>query len=542
MITYIDVSLSLWLLFGASVLYVLTVPGRRGKDLPPGPPTLPVIGNLHQMPTRKAYIKLAEWAKQYGDMYSIKIGSTTTIVLSSRRLVKEILERKSVVTAGRPASYALEKLIFKGDFITIQQPDAPMYRVSKKLLHQYFGDTAIDKSHLRILNAEATQLIRDLMVDPGNFPHHAHRYANSFTMSTTYRIRTPSHNTPHLRAITKITSQTASLIVPGRLPPVDVFPFLKLVPERFLGNWVTLCTDLQKASDKLYTSILEAVIERRKNQATQDTFVDRCLDNKEYEFSFHELMYITGAVLDAGTDTTSSILITLIQMLCAYPDCLKRAHAEIDMVVGEGRTPVWDDFPKLPFVNQLIKETQRFRPATPIAFPHKALEDIWIDGKLLPKGATIIANITGLHSDANRFERPGEFNPDHYEGMPKLAQAYANCADENNRDHYAYGFGRRVCTGMQIAERSLFTTFSKVLWAFDISAPKDEQGNLVAMNLDPMTGYTDGTIVMAMPFQACIQVRSERRRETILREFEQAQENVFVQFDLPKMEEKISTD
>ncbi|KAK2682035.1 hypothetical protein RAB80_003828 [Fusarium oxysporum f. sp. vasinfectum] len=431
------------------------------------------------MPTRKAYIKFAEWAKQYGNMYSIKIGSTTTVILSSRRLVKEILERRSAVTAGRPASYALEKLVFRGHFITIQKPDTPMYRVSKRLLHQYFGEPAIDRSHLRIINAEATQLIRDVLVDPDNFPHHAHRYANSFTMSATYGIRTPSHETPHLVAITKITSQTASLIVPGKLPPVDIFPFLKFVPERFL----------------------------------------------EYDFSFHELMYLTGSVLDAGTDTASSVLITLIQMLCAYPEILKRAHAEINMVVVEDRTPVWDDFAKLPYINQLIKETQRLRPATPIAFPHKALKDIWIDGKLVPEGATIIANITGLHSDANKFE----------------PQGYANIADENKRDHYVYGFGRRICAGMQIAERSLFTTFSKMLWAFDISAPKDEQGRPMEMNLDPMTGYTDGTIVMANPFQACIKVRSERRRETILREFEEAEKNVFAQFEVPKMEESILT-
>uniref|UniRef100_A0A4E9E815 Cytochrome P450 n=1 Tax=Gibberella zeae TaxID=5518 RepID=A0A4E9E815_GIBZA len=480
MTAYNNVTLSLWALFGALVLYLLTVPGRRGKHLPPGPPTLPIIGNLHQMPTRKAYLKLAEWAKQYGDMYSFKIGSTTTIVLSNRRLVKEILERRSVISAGRPAVYGLEKLVFGGHFILLQQPDAPMYRISKKLLHQYFGEPAIDRSHLRIINAEATQLIRDLMVDPDNFPHHAHRYANSFTMTTTYGIRTPSHDTPHLTAITKITAQATSLIAPGRLPPVDVFPFLKLVPERILG-----------------------------------------------------------AVLDAGTDTTSSVLITLIQMLCAYPDCLKRAHAEIDMVVGDERTPVWDDFAKLPYINQLMKETQRIRPATPISFPHKVLEDIWIDGKLLPKGATIIANVTGLHSDPNKFKHPGEFHPDHYEGMQKLAQGYANTADENKRDHYAYGFGRRICAGMQIAERSLFTTFSKVLWAFDISAPKDAQGRPVAMNLDPMTGYTEGTIVMPKPFKACIKVRSERRRETILREFEEAENNVFAQFDLPKIGEGI---
>ncbi|PTD02528.1 Cytochrome P450 monooxygenase patH [Fusarium culmorum] len=539
MTTFISVSLSLWLFIGASVLYALLVPGRREKNLPHGPPTLPIIGNLHQMPTHHVYVKLAEWARKYGDMYSLKVGSTTTIILSSRRLVKEVLERKSAITAGRPSSYALENLVFKGHFMLIQQPDNPMYRISRKLLHQYFGDSMIDKSHLPILEAEATQLIRDFMVDPDHFEHHAHRYANSFIMSTTYGIRTPSHNTAHLVAINKITEQTASLIVPGVLPPVDIFPILKLVPERFLGNWRTLCTDLGDATDKLYTSILQEVIERRKIKGPRDTFADKVLDLKEREFSFHELMYLTGSVLDAGTDTTAATLMNMIQLACVYPGVLTRAHAEIDMVVGEERTPTWDDFPKLPFINQLIKETHRLRTVSPITFPHKLLEDILIDGKLLPKGATIIPNITALHEDGNKFEHPGEFNADHYAGMTKLAQSYANIGDENKRDHYSYGFGRRICSGMQLAERSLYTTFAKVLWAFDISSAVDEQERPIPMNIDRMTGYTDGTIVAPKDFKARMKVRSERRRETILREFADAEKNVFSRFDVPTMEASI---
>jgi cytochrome P450 family 619 len=144
---------------------------------------LPIIGNLHQLPQSQLYLTFANLAKRYGEMYSLKIGSMTFIVLSSRKLVKEVLERKSVISSGRMYSYALEKLIFQEHFMTIQQSDNPMLRVGRKLLHQYFGDSAIDKGHLEILNAEATQLLRDLMVDPENFRHHFHRYGNSFAMS-----------------------------------------------------------------------------------------------------------------------------------------------------------------------------------------------------------------------------------------------------------------------------------------------------------------------------------------------------------------------
>ncbi|KAF5234466.1 hypothetical protein FANTH_12124 [Fusarium anthophilum] len=483
MMTYPSVSVSIWLLVGAALLYALIVPGRRGRNLPHG-----------------------------------------------------------TISAGRPPAYALDKIVFQGHFMLLQQPNNPMYRISRKLLHQYFGDSAIDRNHLRILNAEATQLVRDLMVNPDNFAGHFHRYGNSFTMSTTYGIRTPSHDTPHLTALNKITAANVALLVPGKLPPVDIFPVLKLIPERFLGNWVTKCNALQKASDKLYGSILQAVVERRKIEGIKDTFIDRIFDYKEYNFSFHEAMYLSATVLDAGTDTTASVLATLIQMLCAYPDILPKAHVEIDRVVGEDRLPTWDDFEKLPYINQLIKETHRIRPVTPLSFPHALTEDVWIDGKLLPKGATILPNIFGLHEEGSNFTRPGEFNPDHYKGFNKLAQGYANVGDENSRDHYAYGFGRRICSGMQLAERSLFITFSKVLWAFDISAATDDHGHSIPMNLDLLTGYSDGTIVTPKAFRANIKVRSKQRRETILKEFEDAERNIFSQFTVFDLQQSFAED
>jgi len=66
----------------------------------------------------------------------------------------------------------------------IQQSVNPMYRAARKLMHQYFGDSMIDKAHVPILEAEATQLVRDFMDDPDHFHEHALRYSNSFIMST----------------------------------------------------------------------------------------------------------------------------------------------------------------------------------------------------------------------------------------------------------------------------------------------------------------------------------------------------------------------
>jgi hypothetical protein len=50
----------------AVLVWQLSHVGMRPAKLPPGPPTLPVIGNLHLMPKSHAWLQYSKWAKQYG--------------------------------------------------------------------------------------------------------------------------------------------------------------------------------------------------------------------------------------------------------------------------------------------------------------------------------------------------------------------------------------------------------------------------------------------------------------------------------------------
>ena len=50
-----------------------------------------------------------------------------------------------------------------------------------------------------------------------------------------------------------------------------------------------------------------------------------------------------------------------------FPDIQKRAQAEIDIVVGDGRLPSFEDRERLSFVEAIVKEVLRWRPPVPVS-------------------------------------------------------------------------------------------------------------------------------------------------------------------------------
>ncbi|KAA1072847.1 hypothetical protein PGTUg99_019654 [Puccinia graminis f. sp. tritici] len=64
--------------------------------------------------------------------------------------------------------------------------------------------------------------------------------------------------------------------------------------------------------------------------------------------------------------------------------------------------------------------------------------------------------------------------------------------------HFAYGFGRRRCAGITIADRSMFINTANLLWSFDIKEKVDNNGNVI--ELDRMA-FEDATNSRPKPFE-----------------------------------------
>ena len=54
--------------------------------------------------------RFTEWARRYGDIYSLKLGPGTVIVLTGMEAVEELMQKRSATTVDRPPSHIAETI------------------------------------------------------------------------------------------------------------------------------------------------------------------------------------------------------------------------------------------------------------------------------------------------------------------------------------------------------------------------------------------------------------------------------------------------
>lgn len=143
--------------------------------------------------------------------------------------------------------------------------------------------------------------------------------------------------------------------------------------------------------------------------------------------------------------------------------------SELDGIIGTDRLPTWEDEASLRYIRALIKEVHRWAPIGSLGVPHATTKDDIYDKQKIPAGTIVFPNLTALSRDKQRYQNPDLFDPARFLGDDLDASASALHPDYEKRDHFHYGFGRRLCQGIFVAEASLFIVISRVLWAFDIS-------------------------------------------------------------------------
>jgi len=129
----------------------------------------------------------------------------------------------------------------------------------------------------------------------------------------------------------------------------------------------------------------------------------------------------------------------------------------------------------------------------------------------LTESTTLILVLRAIHFDEKLRSDPQRFEPSRYLKSSLPAADYINVNDPYERDHFAYGAGRRVCPGVHVAERSLYINIVRTLWGFNVAKSVDTDGNTI----EPNTAMVRGFLSVPEVFKAKINVRSPQHEKVI---------------------------
>src|SRR5262245_37048152 len=76
----------------------------RALSTLPGPPGLPLVGNLFQVHLGRLHLQLEGWARRYGDLYQIRLGPRLLLVVGDTELVLKLLR-------ARPETFVRLKML-----------------------------------------------------------------------------------------------------------------------------------------------------------------------------------------------------------------------------------------------------------------------------------------------------------------------------------------------------------------------------------------------------------------------------------------------
>jgi len=227
--------------------------------------------------------------------------------------------------------------------------------------------------------------------------------------------------------------------------------------------------------------------------------------NKEHTDEEH-IKNAVGALYGGGVDTTPSALKSFVMAMVLYPDVQKKAQNELDHVIGNDRLPTFADRSSLPYMNALVKELLRWAPVGPMGLPHRLNKEDEYNGYRIPKGTIVLTNIWHMSRDTSAYgPHVDAFRPERFLGANAAPRGLSTSSTQEFGSP-VFGFGRRICPGMHVADPTLFINCSSILATMNITATIGKDGKPVL----PDVHYTSGIIVHPKPFQCHIAPRSAK--------------------------------
>ncbi|MED6171131.1 hypothetical protein PIB30_037946 [Stylosanthes scabra] len=458
-IAFTVISALTWLLF--------LRPNSAHPNLPPGPPGLPIVGNLLSLdPDLHTYF--SSLAHTYGPIFKLQLGSKLGIVVTSPSLAHQVLKEHDTIFANRDVPAAARAANYGGSDIawTSYGPEWRMLRkvCALKMLSNNTLDSVYELRRNEVRKTVA--FLYERVGSEVNVGEQAFLTVLNVITEMMWGGAVEGKEREGLGAeFREAVAEMTELF--GKPNVSDFFPLL----ARF---------DLQgverqmKALVPRFDGMFERMIgERVKGGKKSNDFLQFLLNLREEGDSKTPLtmVQLKALLMDmvvGGSDTSSNTIEFAMAEMINNPEVMKKVQEELEAVVGRDTIVEESHIHKLPYLRAVMKETLRLHPALPLLVPHCPSETTIVGGYTIPKGSRVFVNVWAIHRDPSIWDNPLEFDSNRFLNDNKW--------DFSGSDfrYFPFGSGRRICAGIAMAERTVLYLLATLVHSFNWKVPQGE--------------------------------------------------------------------
>ncbi|KAF4373890.1 hypothetical protein F8388_007796 [Cannabis sativa] len=433
---------------------------RQYKNLPPTPPSLPIIGHLHLVkpPIHRALHNLST---KYGEIFLLRFGFRRVVVVSSSSIAQECLTKNDIVFANRP-HFLLAKHVGYNSSNVVDCSYGEHWRNLRRIGAIEIFSSGRLNLFINSRRDEVIRLLKKLSCQDSNRVE-----LKSMFQELTFNIITRMVAGKRYCGDDVANEEEAKLFrdtlrtfmeFNGAGNAADFLPILNWIPINNFENKV-------KRLGKTMDSLLEGLIKEHKSNKDENrmnTVIEHLLSLQDSQPEYYTNEIIKGFVMQSiagGTDTSALTLEWAMSNLLNHPHVLEKVKAEIDSEIGQRQLMEESDISKLPYLQCVISETFRLYPVGPLLVPHYSSNDCNICGYDVPRDTILLVNIWAIHRDPKLWEDAENFKPERFENI--------NIENEFGYKLMPFGVGRRSCPGRGLASRVIGLALGSLIQCFD---------------------------------------------------------------------------
>lgn len=436
----------------------------KSSKYPPGPRPFPIIGNILEL-GNQPHQALAKLSQIYGPIMSLKLGTSTTIVISSPQVAKEVLQKNDQTFAHRSVPDTLRALNHHKLSVAWLPPLAQWRTLRRICANKVFSSQQLDST--QVLRQRKVKELMDYVKESCKKGEPLDIGEASFT--TVLNSISNTFFSMDLAHYSSEKSQQFQDIIwgimeeAGRPNVVDFFPiFCRLDPQGLRSRMNGYFGKLIAFFDSLIEERLRLRTSENESKAYNDV-LDSVLELMLEENSQVTRPHVLHLFIDlfvAGIDTTSSSIEWAMAELLRNPEKLEKVRKELHQVLAKDEQLEESHISKLLYLQAVVKETFRLHPPIPMLLPHKSEVDVELCDYIVPKSAQILVNVWAMGRDSSIWTNPNEFTPERF---------LESDVEFKGQDFelIPFGAGRRICPGLPLASRTIHIVLASLLYNYD---------------------------------------------------------------------------